>query len=103
MTTTHKGQVNPMKLPRHAEIWLLPYLKDRFWKSMRLTTPRRAWVAITDHYEPAGHGRFDRDCARQLCAPAHRWPRIAGDSHGNAAADGRSTVPSTRVPQISFG
>ena len=45
-----------MKLPRHAEIWLLPYLKDRFWKSMQLTTPRRAWVAITDHYEPLGMG-----------------------------------------------
>ena len=45
-----------MKLPRHAEIWLVPYLKDRLRKGMRLAKPKRAWVAITDHYEPMGMG-----------------------------------------------
>ena len=41
-----------MNLPRHAEIWLAPYLKDRLRKSLLRKKPKRAWVAITDHYEP---------------------------------------------------
>src|ERR1017187_2993921 len=36
-------------LPRHAEIWLLPYLKDRLRNTLRARKPKRAWVAITDH------------------------------------------------------
>jgi hypothetical protein len=51
-----KGKVNSMKLPRHAEIWILPYLKDRLRKNARPAKPKRAWVAITDHYEPLGMG-----------------------------------------------
>jgi len=41
-----------MKLPRHAEIWLMPHLKDRLRKALRTARPKRVWVAITDHYEP---------------------------------------------------
>ena len=45
-----------MNLPRHAEIWFLPYLKDRVRNILRPRKPRRAWIAITDHYEPLGMG-----------------------------------------------
>ncbi len=69
-----------MKLPRHAEIWLAPYLKDRLRKSMRPGKPKRAWVAITDHYEPLAAGAsIDKalDCVAQWRG---KWPRIADDA-----------------------
>src|ERR1039458_10146751 len=49
---TCKQQIDSMNLPRHAELWFVPYLKDRLRRSARPTKPKRAWVSITDHYEP---------------------------------------------------
>ncbi len=64
-----------MKLPRHAEIWLAPYLRDRLRKIAHPANPKRAWVAITDHFEPLGGGRIPansawpcRAMARQMAA-----------------------------------
>ena len=45
-----------MKLPRSAQIWLMPYLRDRLRKQLRPRRPKRVWLAITDHYEPWGMG-----------------------------------------------
>ena len=66
-----------MKLPRHAEIWLLPYLMDRLKKSARPAKPKRAWVAITDHYEPLGMGASVETALSRVAQWRQKWPRIA--------------------------
>lgn len=82
-----------MKLPRHAEIWLAPYLKDRLRRAIRPTKPTRAWVAITDHYEPMGGGASLQIALDRVGAWRDRWPRIAGDAPLDAT---------NQTPQYSF-
>ena len=83
-----------MKLPRHAEIWLAPYVKDRLRKRMRPIKPKRAWVAITDHYEPHGHGCVAGDRSRAAWREwREKWPRIAEDAPRDASG---------QRPQYSF-
>jgi hypothetical protein len=79
-----------MKLPRHAEIWLVPYLKDRLRTRPK---PKRAWVAITDHYEPMGMGASLETALARVARWRDRWPRIAGDAPRDAAG---------QCPQYSF-
>jgi hypothetical protein len=79
-----------MKLPRHAEIWLVPYLKDRLRQRPK---PKRAWVAITDHYEPIGMGASLETALARVARWRDRWPRIAGDAPLDAAG---------QCPQYSF-
>lgn len=74
-----------MKLPRHAEIWLVPYLVDRLRKSVRTVKPRRAWIAITDHYEPMGMGASLETALERVALWRDKWPRIAGDCPLDAA------------------
>jgi hypothetical protein len=88
-----KRHFNFMKLPRHAEIWLLPYLKDRLRKSMRPRRPKRAWVAITDHYEPLGMGVSVETALSRVARWRDKWPRIADDAPRDAAG---------QCPQYSF-
>jgi hypothetical protein len=82
-----------MKLPRHAEIWLLPYLRDRTRKSVRSAKPKRAWVAITDHYEPLGMGATIETALGRVAQWRDKWPRVADDAPRDAAG---------RRPQYSF-
>jgi hypothetical protein len=82
-----------MKLPRHAEIWLAPYLRDRLRKFLRPTKPKRVWVAITDHYEPLGRGASVEAALGCVAQWRDRWPRIAGDAPRDAAG---------QPPQYSF-
>ena len=82
-----------MKLPRHAEIWLAPYLKDRLRKGLRPTKPKRLWVAITDHYEPLGMGASVETALGRVARWRDKWPRIAGDAPQDAAG---------QCPQYSF-
>lgn len=82
-----------MKLPRHAEIWLLPYLKDRLSRGVRSARPRRAWVAITDHYEPMGQGASLETALSRVAKWRDKWPRIADDAPRDAAG---------QRPQYSF-
>ena len=82
-----------MNLPRHAEIWLLPYLKDRFRKRIRTAKPKRAWVAITDHYEPLGMGASVETALGRVAHWRDKWPRIADDAPRDAAG---------QRPQYSF-
>lgn len=82
-----------MKLPRHAEIWLLPYLRDRLRKNMRPTKPKRAWIAITDHYEPIGLGVSIETALGRIGQWRDKWPCIAADAPRDA--DGQ-------LPQYSF-
>jgi len=66
-----------MKLPRHAEIWLLPYLENRLKHAMHPTRPKRAWVAITDHYEPLGMGASSELAIGRVARWRNSWPKIA--------------------------
>jgi hypothetical protein len=88
-----KVKINSMKLPRHAEIWLLPYLRDRLRKVVRASKPRRAWVAITDHYEPLGMGASHETAIERVDKWRDKWPGIADNSPRDAAG---------QRPQYSF-
>ncbi len=82
-----------MKFPRHAEIWFGAYARDRLAKIIRPCRPRRAWVAVTDHYEPLGKsGSLDRAMAT-VSAWRDQWPRIADNAPRDAAG---------QRPQYSF-
>lgn len=82
-----------MKLPRHAEIWLVPYLKDRLRKRARSTKPKRAWIAITDHFEPLGMGATIEIALARIARWRDKWPRIAEDAPRDSAG---------QRPQYSF-
>lgn len=84
-----------MNLPRHAEIWLAPYLKDRLRKATRSGKPKlkRVWVAITDHYEPIGMGASAETGLARVAQWRDKWPRIADDAPRDAAG---------QRPQYSF-
>jgi hypothetical protein len=82
-----------MKLPRHAEIWFAPYLKDRLRKSLRRAKPKRIWVAITDHFEPLGMGASVETALGRVARWREMWPRIAGDAPRDATG---------KCPQYSF-
>ena len=88
-----KGKPYLMKLPRHAEIWLAPYLRDRLRKSMQPRKPKRAWVAITDHYEPLGRGVSIETALGRVAQWREKWPRIADDAPRDSAG---------QHPQYSF-
>lgn len=68
-----------MKLPRHAEIWLGPYVMDRASKLLagRRYPLRHVWLTIADHFEPYWNN-VDRDTAhRRVDAWREKWPKIA--------------------------
>lgn len=88
-----KRQIDSMKLPRHAEMWLMPYLKDRLRKRIRPIKPKRAWVAITDHYEPLGMGASVETALGRVARWRDKWPRIAADAPKDAGG---------QCPQHSF-
>jgi len=71
----------------------MPYLNDRLRRSFRPAKAKRAWVAITDHYEPLGM-RGSVETARGSVAKwCDKWPRIAEDGPHDAAG---------QRPQYSF-
>jgi len=82
-----------MNFPRHADLWLVPYLKDRLRRSARRTKLKRAWVAITDHYEPAGMGASLETALGCVARWRDKWPRIADDAPRDASG---------QRPQYSF-
>jgi hypothetical protein len=89
-----------MKLPRHAEIWLPAYLRDRAHTLVGRPRPRRLWVAITDHYEPLG-GRVSIETALSRVARwQEAWPRIADAAPRDAA--GRKPCYSFFYPEEEY-
>lgn len=82
-----------MKLPRHAELWFLPYVRERIRRSSRKPNPKRVWVAITDHYEPLGMGASVETALGRVARWRDRWPRIASDAPRDANG---------QPPQYSF-
>jgi hypothetical protein len=97
---TYKGKVNFMKLPRHAEFWLLPYLIDRLRTSARPAKPKRAWVAITDHYEPLGMGASIEAALGRVAQWREKWPRIADAAPRDA--DGQRPQYTFFYPQEEY-
>ena len=82
-----------MKLPRHAEIWALPYLKDRLQRRLHTGAPKRIWVAVADHYEPLGGGVSAEVALCRVGEWRNKWPLIAEEAPRDAAG---------QRPQYSF-
>ncbi len=82
-----------MKLPRHAEIWLTPYVKDCVRRVLNHVPPKRAWVMVGDHYEPLGRSASLDRALEKVAAWRDKWPRIAEDAPRDAAG---------QLPQYSF-
>ncbi len=78
-------RLNTLKLPRHAELWLAPYLKNRLRKAARPVKPRRAWVVVADHFEPLGRSGSAAEALQRVAAWRDCWPRIAEDAPRDAA------------------
>jgi hypothetical protein len=72
-------------LPRHAELWLSPYLKERLARKRRRDAPKRIWVAITDHYEPLGMGASLSTARGRVAQWRDRWPQIGEAAPRDAA------------------
>jgi hypothetical protein len=89
-----------MKLPRHAEIWLLPYLRDRLRKHERRSKSKRAWVTVADHYEPLGKGAAVEGALGRVAQWREMWPRIAEDAPRDAA--GQSPQYTFFYPQEEY-
>ena len=68
-----------MKLPRHAEIWLKPYLADRTRRLVGADQPtvEHIWLCVADHYEPFWNGADYQTARRRVDAWRRRWPEIA--------------------------
>jgi hypothetical protein len=79
-----------IELPRHAEIWLPGYARDRARSLLRRHRPARVWVAITDHYEPLGGSASRVTALARVARWRERWPEIAE----NAPRDTRGNPPS---------
>lgn len=89
-----------MKLPRHAELWLPGYLRDRVRRMAGRPKPKRLWVAIADHYEPLG-GRVSMDVANERVARwTGLWPGIAEAAPRDA--DGRRPCYTFFYPQEEY-
>jgi len=89
-----------MNLPRHAELWLAPYLKDRLSRIVSGQKPKRAWVALTDHFEPWGMGASVETANLRVARWRDRWPRISADAPKDAA--GQSPQYSFFYPQEEY-
>ena len=89
-----------MNLPRHAEIWLPGYVKNRAKRLVSNTKVKRLWVSITDHYEPLG-GRVSIDRALDRVSRWQQaWPRIADDAPRDGA--GKKPCYSFFYPQEEY-
>lgn len=74
-----------MNLPRHAELWFAPYLRDRLSRMLRPVKPKRAWVVIADHYEPLGMSQSVDEALDRVARWRDRWPLIAENAPRDAA------------------
>lgn len=89
-----------MSLPRHAELWLAPYVKERLRRKLHPVKPRRAWVVITDHFEPLGMSTSVQEALRRVSQWRDRWPRIADNAP--RGADGQPAQYCFFYPQEEY-
>ena len=88
-----------MRLPKHAELWLAPYLKHRLG-AIGQRPAKRLWVSLTDHWEPWG-GRVTQDTAyARVQQWTERWPTIAHAAPKDA--DGRTPRYTFFYPQEEY-
>lgn len=66
-----------MNLPKHAELWLAPYLRNRLEHALHNQPAKRLWVALTDHWEPWGGNATEEKAKSRVKAWTDRWPEIA--------------------------
>ena len=79
--------INIMKLPRHAEIWLGPYLRDRLRHLVHPRSVRRVWITIADHFEPLGSTPSIQAAHRCIDQWRDRLQRIAEDAPRDAGGN----------------
>src|SRR5580658_6457245 len=90
-----------MTLPRHAEIWLPGYARDRLRVRGRKPV-KRVWLAFTDHFEPLW-SRADEDTAsRRVGRWATNWPRIAARIQPGARRGTLSSIRKKSIGHICF-
>jgi hypothetical protein len=65
-----------MKLPRHSQIWLPGYIKDRL-STLSRKLAKRLWLVFADHFEPLWNGVDERRGAERVARWTTRWPAIA--------------------------
>jgi hypothetical protein len=88
------------RLPRHANLWLKPYVWDRLVHHVRRPPIRKIWLAVTDHYEPF-FGQASREIALERVHQWQReWPRIAELSPRDSS--GRKPVYSFFYPEEQY-
>ena len=85
-----------MKLPRNAELWLLPYIQDRVRRLKVPVRPKRIWITLADHYEPVGNSRSAGEALNCVRHWQNGWQRIAADAPLDAAARPPATASSIR-------
>jgi len=75
-----------MKLPRHAEIWLPPYVADRTRKLLGggSSPLRHVWLTLADHFEPFWNRADIETALRRVGAWRKRWPKIADNTRDHA-------------------
>ena len=78
-------------LPRHAELWLPGYVRNRL-ENWAPPEDSRIWVAIADHWEPCGGGASDDTARERVALWVKHWPAIAL-RHADSAG---------RPPQYTF-
>ena len=67
-----------MRLPRHAELWLPAYLRDRLRRSMSPSIgPMQVWLAIADHFEPFVGNPDESRASERVEIWGRDWPSIA--------------------------
>lgn len=87
-----------MNLPRNAQIWAPGYLRNRLEARCRKPA-RRAWLAITDHFEPLWHSADDETGSRRVAGWEREWPRIASEFADSA---GRQPVYTFFYPEEEY-
>jgi len=93
-----------MKLPRHAELWLVPYLRNRadqlLLRNGQSSGPARVWLAIADHFEPFWATGSLEVAQQRIGRYEAQWPRIANSSPRDAA--GRKPKYTFFYPQEEY-
>ena len=89
-----------MRLPKHAELWLAPYLKNRVKQAMTRVPAKRLWVSLTDHWEPWGGNADESKAKARVEAWTQHWPTIARNAPADAV--GRNPCYTFFYPQEEY-